>query len=143
MQTIAIHAVTLGIAIATLFLIACSGGDNQTLALPGGVVTEAEYRSSLRAQFLGLQGTSLCMSLRGLSGSETFEALADVRAGNIVATIPDVELSQLSEAELRERIATLETAESQVQAIVTVAASDDGDRAGQIIQEECRRILNE
>ena len=140
MRTITITA---GIALAALFLIACGGSGDRQLQLPGGDATEAEYRASLRVALLGLQGASLCASLRGLSGPEAYEALVDAQAGNIVSTIPDVDLSQLSADQLRERLAALETGQAEIEALATVAASSDGDRAGQIIQEECKRILND
>ncbi len=136
--SLAVVLAALGLSLA---LTACGGGGDRLLTLHSGEVSEDDYRTSLRTSMLGLGAVSQCVSLRGLSGKETFEALANAQAN--ASSVPDVDLSRMSAAELEDRLATLEALRDELTALATVAVSDDGARAGEIIQEECARILND
>ena len=134
------------IAALAVFLMACGSGEDgaeRQLNLLGGVVSEGDYRASIRAGLLDLRSRTMCASLRGLSGREAFQALTDSELETIMGSVPDADIDQMSVTELEARLAALEDKRDQLTGIATVAASSDGERAGQIIQEECARILND
>ena len=127
----AMMVVTLAIVV-----VACGGGDGaeRQLHLPGGVISEGDYRASIRAGFLDLRSRTMCASLRGLSGREAFQALEGAELETIIESVPDADIYQMSVAELEARLVTLEGKRDQLIGIATVAASSDGDRAGRPVE---------
>ncbi len=114
----------IGATVALAILAACGGGDggkaeSDLLHLRGYDITEDDWRVYVRGRLLGPGATNFCEGLQGLSAEEVGETIVTVGTPEPGWTPPPGGIPLARET----------------------SVPNDRERAAEIIQEECERIL--